>query len=432
MDLIFFNTPGAAKMDFGKPICQRIWLATGADMTAVVGAVLAGAPVSVAQIYVEDCLTVKLEALPKPVRFFQPNHSRNPSPVRRVAFFAASDTLSFLLSPVIQQFKKENPGTEVHIWHRERQNERAKEGFESNGIQSVPFSFFRFLKCRPEVLVLGNDWTADAQLMIALGRWMGIRTACLQESVIDLADPIRARMRWADFALLQGAVAAKQVPERKMVFLTGNPRYEKLEFQQTGNARPFFLVNCNFTYGVHEDRRMDWLHPVVELLDALALDYVIAQHPRDTGDLSGYRNVVRTNAAIIHELIGRSDCIISRFSSVLHEGLFLGKKAVYFNPHGESVGYDYGFDGAALFYAADKNSLSQALHTILQAPDAGSAIFRSYLEQNCHYGLGISSETIANLLPDLVSMKGDGRPISMLKALWSTIKFYYFPKKKEA
>ncbi len=430
MDLIFFNTPGASKINFGKPVYQRIWLSTVADMTSAVLEVLKGASSEVSEIYIEDGLVVRQEELPKPVNRFR-SSVLMPSPARSIAFFAASDTLSFLLSPVIQQFKKDNTGIEVHIWHRERQNERAKEGFESNGITSAPFSFFRFLRLRPEVLVLGNDWTADAQLLIALGRWMGIRTVCLQESVIDLADPVRGRMRWADFALLQGSVAARQVPERKMVFLTGNPRYEKLEFQQTGNARPFFLVNCNFTYGVHEDRRLAWLNPVVELLDALELDYVIAQHPRDTGDLSGYRNVVRTNAAIIHELIGRSDCIISRFSSVLHEGLFLGKRAVYFNPHSESVGYDYGFDGAALFYAADKSSLSHALNTILQAPDAGVEIFRSYLEKNCHYRLGIPSQTIAALLPDLVAMNGDGRPISMLKALWSTIKFYYFPKKKQ-
>ncbi|NUO02550.1 MAG: hypothetical protein HUU01_18240 [Saprospiraceae bacterium] len=431
MDLIFFNTPGASEIDFGKPVYQRIWLSTVADMTSVVLEVYQRASTEISTIYFEDCLTVKREELPESASAFTVQVPVIPSPVRRIAFFSASDTLSFLLSPVILKLQEKNNHIQTLAWHRINPNVRAKEGFESNEVKSTRFSFFRFLWHRPDILVMGNDWTMDAQLLIALGRWLGIRTVCIQESVIDLVDKKIARMRWADFALLQGAVAAGQVPERQMVFLTGNPRYEKLKFQQPRNTQPFFLVNCNFTYGLYEDQRQNWLNPVIELLETLNLDYVIAQHPRDSGDLSGYKNVVQTNAAVIHELIERSDCIISRFSSVLHEGLFLGKRAVYFNPHGESIGYDYGFDGSALSYATNKNELLQALNRILEASESGPAVFKPYLEKNCHHGLGIPSETIAALLPDLMAMKGDGKPISMFRVLLGTIKFYYFSKKKQ-
>ncbi len=416
-------------MHFDNPAYKHVWLSANADMTIVVQEIIASAS-SVSQVYAENCLTIDTQAVSSFINFFNPVARKRGTPANKIAFFAASDTLAFLLSPVIHQLQNNNPaGIELRTWHRERPNERAREGFASNGMESQPFSFWELLKFQPQVLVVGNDWTADSQLMIALGRWMGMRTVCLQESVIDLADTKRARMRWADFALLQGAVAVKQVPERRQVFVTGNPRYEQLAFQQTGNEKPFFLINCNFTYGVHEDQREAWLAPVVAILEELKADYVIAQHPRDTGDLSAYRNVTRTNAAIIHELIRKSDCIISRFSSVLHEGLFLGKKAVYFNPHGESVGYDYGFDNQALFYATDAPGLREALNQILQSTHSAEAAFRQYLEKNCHYGLGKPSETIAALLPQLTLMKGDGKWLSLLKSLWSTLKLYYFPKK---
>lgn len=429
MHLIFFNSPGGANLSFGKPVYKRVWLSVASDMTEAVLEVILSASAPLSEIYVEDCLTVRPKALPKSINYFSAPSSHQIITPKRIAFFAASDTLAFLLSPVIQHFRKENPEIEVHIWHREKQNEKAQQGFESNGIESKAFSFLNFVRLRPEVIVLGNDWTADAQLIIALGRWIGTKSVCLQESVIDLADTSRLRMRWADFALLQGASVCEQVPERKTVFLTGNPRYESLKFEQTGNIRPFFLINCNFTYGVHEDQRLAWLDPVVETLDALNVDYVIAQHPRDPGDLSKYKHVVRTNAAIIHELIGRSDCIVSRFSSLLHEGLFMGKRAVYFNPHGESVGYDYRFDNQALFYAKNKDELNEALHVILESTDSGASVFQPYLEKNCHYGLGKPSESISDLLLNIPAMKGDGLRVSLLKAIWSTFKFYYLSKK---
>lgn len=430
MDLIFFNTPGSAKLSFGNPVFKRIWLSEMADMTTVIVEVLSDVSNEVTRICIEDCLKVRSEKFTMPCHFFSGRALKKSKRLKRIAFFAASDTLSFLLSPVIQQFKAEASDVEIRVWHRNQQYERGKEGFESNSISSAAISLFALLKFRPQLLVLGNDWTADAQFMIALGRWIGMRSVCLQESVIDLADPVRGRLRWADFALLQGAVVPKQLPERKLTFLTGNPRYEQLEFQKTGNKRPFFLLNCNFTYGVHEEQRLSWLDPIVELLEAQSLDYVIAQHPRDTGNLVGYRNVVRTNASVIHELIRRSDCIISRFSSLLHEGLFLGKRAIYFNPHGESVGYDYRFDGNALFYAPDKIALEQALNVMLKTLDTGPEIIRMYLEKNCHYGLGKPSEIISGLLPYLVNIKADGKKLSVLRTLWDTLKFYYFPKKK--
>jgi len=93
------------------------------------------------------------------------------------------------------------------------------------------------------------------------------------------------------------------------------------------------IINVNFTYGVLEDRRDDYVRSAVEACRLAGLDYVISQHPADKGDLSAY-NVSRES---IYALLEAGGVLVSRFSTTLLEALAMGRPAIYHNPIGERV-----------------------------------------------------------------------------------------------
>ena len=76
-------------------------------------------------------------------------------------------------------------------------------------------------------------------------------SVCLQELALDFGDSIR-RMQWADAPLVEGAATLKSL-SRAITFLTGNPRYESLRPKEPVNGP--VLINCNFTYGILENKR---------------------------------------------------------------------------------------------------------------------------------------------------------------------------------
>jgi hypothetical protein len=209
------------------------------------------------------------------------------------------------------------------------------------------------------VLVLANDWGPDARFLISAARLRGLPTVCLQESVIDFDDQNSGRMRQADHALLQGPATLLKL-SRSSCWLTGNPRYETLEPCPRPNPGRV-LVNCNFTYGIQTSHRDAWLGMCADVLRSSALDYLIAQHPRDKADISRFGRIVRTSSAIIHDVLRECSAVVSRFSSVLHEGIALGRPGIYFNPHGEHVGYDYEPDGVILMRADSTEQLKDCI-----------------------------------------------------------------------
>ena len=268
---------------------------------------------------IEDKFPKELEKVQVESPTFSVSRDLNTKLPERIAFMPASDTLAKTFIPVIRKVSEQ---ATTFVYTPPITDEGADGALEAAGIKYRQFSLWRLIMDRPDILMVANDWSGEAKYAIALGRILGFKTVCLQESIIDLADPSIKRMQWADFVMLMGVNTVGQL-SRERYFITGNPRYENLHFEPPVKGSERAFINCNFTYGIEEDQRFEWLTSAVNAFENNGIDYIISQHPRDRGDLSAFRNVIPSGAAIVHNQLKSSSLIISRFSSILHEGLLL-------------------------------------------------------------------------------------------------------------
>jgi len=298
-----------------------------------------------------------------------------------ILFVTASDTLVRLLLPIaaaLEQAQRRIAFAKLQFTDEAAEFELAQHRPRSDYVGSVRHQAAWLLKY--SAIVMGNDWGREARALILLARRLGLPTICVQESVINFTDAMR-RMRYAEHVLVQGAVSARMLADRDRISITGNPRYENLAIEPQDTAADV-LLNCNFTYGVEEDKRHVWLKAAVEACDATARAVTILQHPRDVADLSVYgKPVIRTNAGTIHDRLRGGSVVVTRFSSLIHEAIALGRPAVYFNPHQESVGYDFGPTCAVLRRATSRAELESALGSLRDAPPA-HADFEAYLRDH--------------------------------------------------
>jgi hypothetical protein len=220
-------------------------------------------------------------------------------------------------------------------------------------------------------------------------------------------------MRWADVALVQGAGSVLSL-NRDSIYLTGNPRYQSLSLAPRPPA-PKAFVNCNFTYGVFEDWRDRWLGDVVEALEGLGIDYLISQHPRDRADLSHFSNVQPSNASVVHEQLRECSIVISRFSSVMHEGVCTGRAVVYYNPMGEDMGYDFQPDGRVFSICHSPAEMREIITGYSRRP-ASDGDFERYATLHFKPAGDRAAATVAELL--LTNrFAASGQPVNLPKAL---------------
>jgi hypothetical protein len=328
----------------------------------------------------------------------------------RVCIFPSNDTHAFLFEPVVQHL------SDVAVQVAALKDEGAENSLERMGI---PFSKLELGEKgirQFDVLLSANDWGPVELYAHKAYQKFGKRTACLQESVIRFDDPLH-RMEWANFPLLQGLPYIEQLP-REVIFLAGNPRYEALSPSDLPTQNRV-LINSNFTYGIFETIRSAWIEDAVSACTGASLDYLIAQHPRDQGALDHY-NVIPSNAAVIHQLIRESTIVVSRFSSLIHEALALGRPVVYFNPHGEEMDSSISLDGTHIVLARDKKELRQALSQLTEGISGSPAkdeFFENYSMAYFGSGDGRASSRVAQALEVIAGLQyvPPGRVISPLK-----------------
>jgi hypothetical protein len=230
----------------------------------------------------------------------------------------------------------------------------------------------------------------------------------VQESVINLTDHMH-RMRYAQHVLVQGRVSADMLKDRSNVYLTGNPRYQYLSIEPR-SKQATVLLNCNFTYGIEEDRRNDWLNSAIDACDAVNSRVTILQHPRDTADLSIFgKSVIRTSAATIHDRLREGDILVTRFSSLIHEAIALGRSVVYFNPHQEIISYNFGEECDVLRYASDSNGLTRAIDNLRKTPPATSA-YEAYLRDHIRPSTQLPSDACAEVIERVIGERNAGKP----------------------
>lgn len=405
---IFHHTPPLDKV---HDRAVQIWLPLSSDVASVIDYLNAFAPQPV-RVMLESGFK---SFLPPgyPVGFFNPVQKET-KPIRRVLLFAQSDTLAHSCRLMGEALSE---SVEVVYIIPPLKKENADMYFLNH---NKPFQIFsnRLLRTyKPDLLILLNDWSKQPQWIISLCRLKRIPVVCMQESVIDFGDTNR-RMLHADEVMLQATQSVLDL-NRKTVYLTGNPRYESL-LNLPSSSKKYVLVNCNFTYGIFEDIRMKWMGEVIGAINKKGFDYLISQHPRDKADLSSYRQVISSSSSSVAEQLRGARCLITRFSSLIHEALVAGVPVIYYNPHDEQMKYQFRFNQSFLFIATNTEELSKALDTI-SIFDADESM-QHYLINHC---IQPSSPPSKNLL-ELIRLSLFKSQPFMFSDFWKCILYHPF------
>ena len=310
-----------------------------------------------------------------------------------VWFYPTNDTHTYLFHKIPAYLSN----TKFVVSASQRKRERVREALVELNIpfEQMDSNRLNFNHCLG--FVVGNDWGPYEQIELLKFQRKQIPTYCLQESVINFNDQ-QHRMEWCTFPLIQGIITTKSL-HRDILFLTGNPRYETLLPSKMPENK-IVLINCNFTYGVFEDVRSQWIADIVDVCNNNKLAYLISQHPRDRGDLSKY-NVVPSNASLIHSQLSNSSLLITRFSSLIYEALALGRPVVYYNPHNEKMDYDFEPDGEHMVVAKSKAELQQAISNIKEKLDdlhSDKQYYRNYSMRHHGSSDGNASKRIAQVI----------------------------------
>ena len=308
---------------------------------------------------------------------------------RRIALYSQSDTLSSSIIAVIRNL----PKNAFRIFIPSNDKENAAKPLVAENIPFEKLDYNAIERYKPDVILVLNDWSKRARGLIALGHKYDIPTICLQESIISFGDAAK-RMERSDYVMVQGLQTLNHLRQNHY-FLTGNPRYVHSELPST---RQLAIINCNFTYDVQEEHRYKWLDSVVNELEKIHYPYQILQHPRDRGDLSNFKNVIASSSVSISTHLQKGSLVISRFSSLLHEGIAHGRPSVYFNPHQEELTYDFTPDNKVMFYSESEEELGQILLKLKNNHTASKSDFRTYLIRHCFHPNLSAARLIADIL----------------------------------
>jgi hypothetical protein len=302
---------------------------------------------SVFRKYIPD----EIQAVNADIIYFDTEKTEAEQREKLVAFYSQSDTLANSTLCIISG----HPDYRYFNFIPSHKTENADIFFFEKNIPFHKYSFRSLKRLKPDILVLYNDWTKAAIRIIAQCHLLKIPVVCIQESILDFGDSFN-RMQNADNVMIQGPKTSIELP-RKHFYLTGNPRYSHSPHENI--SAEYVLINCNFTYNIYEEIRSEWLDDITTTLDELGINYLISQHPRDKGDLSKYRNYIKSSSSGLKQQIEKAGLVITRFSSLIHESLIEGVPVIYYNPHNERMKYDFDFNSEFLLLAKNKTALKE-------------------------------------------------------------------------
>lgn len=292
----------------------------------------------------------------------------------KIAFYLQSDTLVRSAIPIINRLNPESFQVFIPAFDRENSDKQC----EQDGVKFSIASQEAIKAYGPDLFVLFNDWTKSAKHLILSLRKIGVPTICIQESMIDFGE--NQRMQFSDAVCLQGKWYLNKL-DAKFSMITGNPRYESLAESHFSSDKKI-LVNCNFTYGIYEDKRIEWLDDVCSVLSNVGVEYAISQHPRDRGDLGAYKNVLSSSAATVQSQLEGARILVTRFSSLIHEALFYKIPVVYYNPHGERQIENLEVDTLVVKQARTVEELENAIRSF-DNDKPEDYLFTNYIRRNC-------------------------------------------------
>lgn len=291
-----------------------------------------------------------------------------------VLFCPSNDTHTKLFEPIAKHLSEAR-----FLLFDQRAGENARQMMESLGLRYEVGGAEGLSNIRPSAIVVGNDWYQKVWELFERAYRMKVPTVCLQEGCLDFAT--KRRMQRCDYALVQGPIMLEHLPQ-KIYFLTGNPRFDQLQ-SSSPPKKPTVMVNCNFTYGVHEEARESWIGDVVKACKELEVDFFISQHPRDPGEFPRYP-VRKSHAGVVHAHIADCSILITRFSTLVYEAMLSGRQVIYYNPHGEEMRLFNEDTTGGIYKSYNYAALVGSLHKAIQpmTPEQKEA-HRLFLEWHC-------------------------------------------------
>lgn len=225
-------------------------------------------------------------------------------------------------------------------------DEGVRAAGEKYGVPLVGYSNLVLGNYSPRMLVSFNDWDPIVGSIFDAAQDAGILTAAIVEGVQDYHDAdtrrVRHPYRSADYIFLPGEFDRRYFQDSaQKLSVVGVPRVAALRGEQpvaAGSKR--VLINSNFSYGVLEDVRDDWVRAVVAAVLEAGGEPVISRHPADKGEAHP-EFVSKDDFYTSARSCGLS---IQRFGSGMLEAPAMGIPAIYFNPHSEKVD-KYQYDG---------------------------------------------------------------------------------------
>lgn len=207
-------------------------------------------------------------------------------------------------------------------------------------------------------VVTMKDWAGYGEIVSA-ARGAGVPTLAKVEGAQDFNDVdtpyARNAYRTADHILCQGKNDFDALDGNR--FIVGSTRLERLRHAPvmpiTGDH---VVINLNFTYGVLEEQRAEWIDGAVAACEQLKLPYTVAIHPAERRS----SRVPHASTIPISRLLMRASTLVSRFSTVPFEAMARGIPFVYHNPHGETVS-TFAHGGDAFRTTVDTPQLVAAL-----------------------------------------------------------------------
>ncbi len=337
------------------------------------------------------------------------------SPVKVMAL-APSDTHVHLLLPIIRQFDN----FVIIVPSRKIRNENTIKILEEFAIDYIQIenqqlSHPKIEAFAPNVMLVAADWNWEYLTLSSMARKMNIPIIGIQEGPHDFFAT--APIKWkseiiyqklnqyqsVDIFFAQGAINFR-CNRWKNFAITGNNKIVLHEFNNA-EKKPKVFINLNFTYvenkPAYESNRELWLSGVLNAVHKLGLDYIISQHPRDKGEVND-SNLIKSSPSLVQEQLESCSVVITRFSSILYEGIGLGLRAIYYNPHYEpmpvfNLNRDSGVD-----VAYSETDLIEALKRHLEYPNEHWKTNKTFLEHHCGSMDGRSLERIVHHLESVV------------------------------
>lgn len=232
-----------------------------------------------------------------------------------------------------------------------------------------------------DAILTFNDWGEPYSGYVRYVAGKGPVSFAKVEGVQDWEDVDTGRLRnpylASDVILCQGDNDVRALEaKRSRLEVVGSARLEAIwHAPLEADAEPRVVGNVNFTYRVQTEHRDLWVESLSEACRRANVPLDLSLHPSETAKYPGLAATEPIRHLMMHDSI-----LVSRFSTVLFEGMARGCSVIYYNPHGERVSTFQHSDGA-FDIAEDPDTLAKLIHvakarTRVEAKGRAAGFFR--------------------------------------------------------